>query len=83
MVGRINAIKMVALHRFIYVFQCITVFIPLYYFKNLDSIISSFYLDQQTARISKKKNIYVSIRQKVAVVYRNLNFTTGQPIWMY
>lgn len=54
MVGRINAIKMVVLPRFLYVFQSIPFFIPLKYFKQLESIISSFIWDNKTARINKK-----------------------------
>ena len=42
LVGCINAIKMVVLPRFLYIFQNIPVFIPLYYLNKLDSIISSF-----------------------------------------
>ncbi len=54
MVGRINAIKMVVLPRFLYVFQTIPFFIPFNYFKQLESIISSFIWDNKTARINKK-----------------------------
>ncbi len=54
MVGRINAIKMVVLPRFLYVFQYIPFFIPFNYFKQLESIISSFIWDNKTARINKK-----------------------------
>ncbi len=54
MVGRISALKMVALPRFLYIFQCLPVFIPLYYFKKLDSVISSFIWSNKRARISKK-----------------------------
>ena len=50
MVGRINAIKMVVLPRFLY----IPVFIPLYYFKKLDTIISALICNNKKARISKK-----------------------------
>ncbi len=53
-VGRINAIQMVVLPRFLYVFQSIPFFIPLNYFKQLESIISSFIWDNKTARINKK-----------------------------
>lgn len=54
MVGRINTIKMVVLSRFLYIFQNIPVFIPLYYFNKSDSIISSFIWNNKLARISKK-----------------------------
>lgn len=54
MVARINAIKMIVLPRFLYIFQNLPVFIPLHYFKKLDSIISSFIWNNKMARISKK-----------------------------
>ena len=54
LVGCINAIKMVVLPRFLYIFQSIPVFIPLYYFNKLDSVISSFKWNNKPARISKK-----------------------------
>ena len=53
MVGRINAIKMVALPRFLYIFQCLPVLIPLYYFKKLDSMVSSFIWSNKSVRITK------------------------------
>lgn len=40
LVGRINAIKVVTLPRFLYMFQCLPAYKPLYYFKKLDSTIS-------------------------------------------
>lgn len=54
MVGRINVIKMVVLPRFLYVFQAIPFFIPLSYFKHLESIITQFIWANKTARINKK-----------------------------
>ncbi len=45
---------MVVLPRLVYVFQSIPFFIPFNYFKQLDSIISSFIRDNKTARINKK-----------------------------
>lgn len=45
---------MVVLPRFLYIFQNIPVFIPLYNFNKLDSIISSFIWNNKLARISKK-----------------------------
>jgi hypothetical protein len=54
LVGRINAIKMVVLPRFLYLFQCLPNFIPQSYFKKLDSIVTPFLWDNKAARISKK-----------------------------
>ncbi len=54
MVGRINAIKMVVLPRFLYIFQSIPVCIPQNHFRKLDSIISSFVWSGKIPRISKK-----------------------------
>ena len=51
MAGRINAIKMVTLPRFLYIFQSLPVNIPQYYFKNLDSVITSFIWFGKTPRI--------------------------------
>ena len=53
MAGRINAIKMVTLPRFLYMFQSIPFIIPQYYFKKLDSIVSSFIWFGKTPRISR------------------------------
>ncbi len=54
MVGKINAVKMMVLPRFLYLFQIIPAFIPQKYFKNLDSIITTFIWGGKQPRISRK-----------------------------
>ena len=54
LVGKINAIKMIVLPRFLHVFQSIPCFIAQSYFKQLDSIIVSFIWNYKAVRISKK-----------------------------
>ena len=54
MAGRINAIKMVVLPRFLYLFQTVPAFIPLSNFKQLNSIIIPFIWNYKTVRISQK-----------------------------
>lgn len=54
LVGRINALKMVTLPKFQYMFKCLPAYIPLYHFKQLNAIISSFMWNNKIARISKR-----------------------------
>lgn len=54
MIGRINAIKMVTLPRFLYVFQNVPIFLSKKFFKTLDSIIMPFIWGYKPHRISKK-----------------------------
>ena len=54
LVGKINAIKMIVLPRFLHLFQSIPCFIAQSYFKQLDSIIVSFIWNYKAVRISKK-----------------------------
>uniref|UniRef100_A0A8D0AP61 Reverse transcriptase domain-containing protein n=1 Tax=Sander lucioperca TaxID=283035 RepID=A0A8D0AP61_SANLU len=54
MIGRVNAIKMVALPRFLYLFQNLPIFLPKAFFKQLDSIILPFVWGFKAHRISKK-----------------------------
>lgn len=54
MIGKINAIKMVSLPRFLYLFQAILSFIPLKLFDRLDSIIIPFLWNYKSVRITKK-----------------------------
>ena len=53
MVGRINAIKMVSLARFLYLFQNLPIFLTKSFFKLLDSIIMPFIWGFKAHRISK------------------------------
>lgn len=54
MIGRINAIKMVTLPRFLYIFQNVPIFLSTFSFKTLDSIIMPFIWGYKPHRISKK-----------------------------
>ena len=53
MVGRINAIKMVSLRRFLYLFQNSPIFLVQPFFKSLDSIVLPFIWGFKAHRISK------------------------------
>lgn len=53
MIGRINAIKMISLPRFLYLCQNLPIYITNAFFKNLDSIITSYIWNNKNARISK------------------------------
>lgn len=53
MVGRVNAIKMVTLPRFLYLFQNLPIFLPKTFFKALDSIVLPFVWGFRAHRISK------------------------------
>lgn len=54
MIGRVNAMKMMALPRFLYLFQSLPVYIPQAFFKTLNSIILPFIWGFKTHRISRK-----------------------------
>lgn len=54
LVGRVNAIKMVVLPRFLYIFQALPSYIPQKYFKKLDLIVIPFLWQNKVARINKK-----------------------------
>ena len=54
LIGRVNAIKMVTLPRFLYLFQNLPVFLPKSFFKLLDSLILPFVWGFKTHRIAKK-----------------------------
>ena len=54
MVGKMNAVKMIVLPRFIHLFQSIPCFIAQSYFKKLDSIIIPFIWNYKAVRISNK-----------------------------
>lgn len=51
--GRINCIKMNVLPKFLYLFQCIPIFLPKHFFHSLDSVISQFIWNKSTPRIKK------------------------------
>lgn len=53
MIGRINAIKMLVLPRFLYLFQNLPVYLPSSFFKQIDSIILSFVWADKPPRIAK------------------------------
>lgn len=51
--GRINCIKMNVLPRFLYLFQCLPVFLPKSYFSSFDKLISSFIWKNGIPRIKR------------------------------
>lgn len=53
MVGRINSIKMVSLPRFLYLCQNLPIYLTSSFFKELDSIITSYIWNNKNPRISK------------------------------
>ena len=53
LIGRVNAIKMVSLPRFLYLFQNVPIYIPKSYFKSIDSIIMPFIWGYKSHRISE------------------------------
>lgn len=53
LIGRVNAIKMVSLPRFVYLFQNLPVYLPHSFFKQLDSVIFPFIWGYKAHRISK------------------------------
>lgn len=54
MIGCVNAIKMMALPRFLYLFQTLPIFIPQTFFMNLNSIILPFIWGFKVHRIARK-----------------------------
>lgn len=54
MAGRVNCIKMNVLPRFLFLFQCIPIFLPKSFFTKLDKIISRFIWKGQNPRIKKE-----------------------------
>lgn len=54
LIGRVNAIKMVTLPRFLYLFQNLPIFLPKSFFKLIDSLILPFVWGFKVHRISKK-----------------------------
>lgn len=53
MVGKINAVKMVILPQFLYLFQNLPIYLPISFFKLLDSIIMPFIWGYKVPRITK------------------------------
>lgn len=51
--GRVNCIKMNVLPRFLYLFQCLPVFLPKSYFSNVDKLFSSFIWGNGVPRIKR------------------------------
>uniref|UniRef100_A0A8C6WLN3 Reverse transcriptase zinc-binding domain-containing protein n=1 Tax=Neogobius melanostomus TaxID=47308 RepID=A0A8C6WLN3_9GOBI len=51
--GRINCIKMNILPRFLYLFQCLPVFLPNSFFRQIDTLFSSFIWKRKPPRIRK------------------------------
>lgn len=52
--GRINCIKMNVLPKFLYLFQCVPIFLPKSFFHSLDSLISQFIWNKHTPRLKKE-----------------------------
>ncbi len=52
--GRVNSVKMNVLPRFLYLFQCVPIFIPKSFFKTLNQHISSFIWNKGPARIRRE-----------------------------
>lgn len=82
LVGKIDAIKMIALPRFLHLFQSLPCYIAQYYFKQLDSIIVPFIWNYKVIRISKKNN-YVNQKMLEALPYRILKCISGRLICLY
>ncbi|XP_059823631.1 IQ calmodulin-binding motif-containing protein 1 isoform X1 [Hypanus sabinus] len=53
LIGRINAIKMVILPKFLYIFQAVPIFIPKSFFTNVDSKISTYICQNKNPRLGK------------------------------
>ena len=51
--GRVNAIKMNILPRFLYLFQCLPLFLPKLFFTTLDKLITGFLWGNKLPRINK------------------------------
>lgn len=55
LVGRINLVKMVILHKFLYLFEHIPIRINKSFFNGLDSILRAFIWGNKPARLRKSK----------------------------
>lgn len=54
LVGRVNCVKMTVLPRFLYLFQCLPIFLSKAFFSTLDRLISNFIWDGKIPRIGKE-----------------------------
>lgn len=54
LVARINSVKMNTLPKFLYLFQCLPIFLPNTFFKKIDGLILPFIWDKKTPRIRKQ-----------------------------
>ena len=52
--GRVQCVKMTIFPKFLYLVQCLPIFLPKQFFKTIDQLITSFIWDNKTPRISKK-----------------------------
>lgn len=71
--GRVQTIKMNVLPRYLYIFQCLPIFLPKSFFTAIDNIISSFILAGKHARASYCRGT----GSWVGLVYLTLWLTTG------
>uniref|UniRef100_A0A8C5H2E5 Reverse transcriptase domain-containing protein n=1 Tax=Gouania willdenowi TaxID=441366 RepID=A0A8C5H2E5_GOUWI len=53
LIGRINTIKMNVLPRLLFLFQCIPLYLPKKFFKDIESIVSTFLWNKKAPRIRK------------------------------
>ena len=60
LIGRINVVKMNVLPRFLFLFQCTPLFLPLKFFKSLDETITSFLWGGKTLRVKKSTERFTS-----------------------
>ncbi len=54
LIGRVNCIKMTVLPRFLYLFQCLPIFLSKTFFNKLDQPFSQFYMGWEIPRIRKE-----------------------------
>lgn len=52
--ARINTVKMNIFPRFLYLFQCIPIFLPLSFFRKLDTLLLNFIWNKKTPRLSRQ-----------------------------
>lgn len=53
LMGRINSVKMTILPKFLYLFQCVPLFVPKSFFNSLESVISSYIWNNKKPRLCK------------------------------